>query len=165
MLRICKVKDDGDKVRIEYQRERADKQGYDDYSMSSVDRPTVAFTQALSALSADVVQICELPESDADKLTIRGVSVTWTSDIMGACITALKRLNTANSPLVINTPHLPSEDYGDNDGPVLREETALRLHRLLLEAEGYIDGDRAQPSLLKDADVAAEAQNAEVVTA
>lgn len=147
MLRITKAKYDGSKVRIEYEQQRPDKQ-YDEFTMSSVDRPTPTFILALNALAADVVKICEFPEDDAKKLTIRGVSVSHTNDIMGVCITALKAVKSAQSPLVLNTPHIPEEPYGDAESPTLTRETLDRVHSFLLEVENYIKGERAQPSLL-----------------
>jgi hypothetical protein len=86
------------------------------------------------------------------KLTVRGVTITWTNDIMGACITALKALKGANAPLVLNTPHLPSEPYSEGGSPdfLLPEETAENIGALLNEAEAYIRGERAQGSLLPE---------------
>jgi hypothetical protein len=85
----------------------------------------------------------------ASHITVRGVTFTWKNDIMGACITALKSLTTANAPLVLNTPHLPSEPYSGNPGdvgPVLRRGTD-RLEHLITEVARYIDGERAQAKL------------------
>jgi hypothetical protein len=167
---ITKVKYDGARVRVEYQKERADGQSADDFTLNCADRPSNAFLAALTALADDVVAICELPEPEARKLTVRGVSFTNTNDIFGAVITALKELGTANSPLVLNTPHLTEEPYGEGDDstPLLKTETADRLHTLALEAENYINGDRAQPSLFVAGDreqPVADVQEAGALTA
>ena len=147
-MRITKVKYDGAKVRIEYEKKRPDEQ-YDEFTLSSLDSPTQPFRDALNALAMDVVGICELDAESLDKLTVRGVSFTYTNDILGACITALKRLKTSNAPLVLNTPHLPEEAYGEGDSstPVLDTATVDRLHELALAAERYIEGERAQGDL------------------
>lgn len=110
--------------------------------------PSLGFLSALDALKADVCTICELPEADAEKLKVRGVTVTNTNDVTGMVITALKSLKTAQSPLVLNTPHLTEEPYGEGgDAPLLETSTLDRLHSLLLEAEGYVNGERAQATL------------------
>lgn len=146
---VTKVKWDGSRVRIEYQKERTDGLS-DDYTLNCADRPSPAFLNAMNALADDVVEICELGIDDAKKLTVRGVTFTHTSDVFGAVITAMKKLKTANAPLVINTPHLTEEPYGEGDTstPLLETETVDRLHMLALEAENYINGERAQGSLI-----------------
>jgi hypothetical protein len=147
-MRITKAKYDGSKVRIEYEKQRPDGQ-YDEFTLSSLDGPAQPFVDALNALAMDVVGICELHADSLDRLTVRGVSFTYTNDIMGACITALKKLYTSNAPLVLNTPHLPEEAYGEGDtsSPLLDTATVDRLHELALAAERYVDGERAQGDL------------------
>jgi hypothetical protein len=146
--RATKVKFDGSKVRIEYEKKRLDGH-YDEYTLSSLDSPSLEFQNALKALAMDAVTICELDGKDVDKLTVRGVTLTYTNDIMGACITALKKLETSNAPLVLNTPHLPSEAYGDGDvtSPVLEPSTVSRLVEVAEAALRFIDGERAQGNL------------------
>jgi hypothetical protein len=149
MVRITKVKFDGSKVRIEYENKREDQKQWDEFTLQSADLPTLELTDALADLRQDVLAICELPADDLLKLTVRGVTLTHTNDVLGACITALKSLKTANAPLVINTPHLPETPYGDGDSPVLATSTVDRLHTLMLAAERYIDGERAQADLFE----------------
>jgi hypothetical protein len=149
-MRITKVKYDGAKTRIEYERKRLDGRGFDDYTINCSDAPLASFRDAFNVLAADVIGICELHPDEQSKLTIRGVTFTNTNDIFGACITALKKLKTANAPLVLNTPHLTEEPYGEGDTstPLLDSETADRLHTLALEAERYVNGEREQGDLL-----------------
>lgn len=147
--RFTKIKYDGAKVRIEYEVEREGKEP-DEYSLFSGDAPTTAFQAALGELRQDVIAICELPLEQIDKLHIRCVSVSHTNGIMGACITALKSVQTANAPLVLNTPHLPSAPYSDNPEPLLPAETCERIRALMAEAQKYIDGERAQGDLFAD---------------
>ena len=151
--RFSKIKYDGAKVRIEYEVDRENGNDPDEYSLFSADAPATSFHAALRALREDVIAICELPADQADKLSIRGVSLSNTNGIMGACITALKAVTTANAPLVLNTPHLPSAPYSDNPEPVLATETVERLNVLMAEAQKYIDGERAQGDLFARADV------------
>jgi len=148
-IRITKIKYDGKKVRLEYQRIRADDADPDEFSLQASDRPARSFAEALEALAQDVVTIAELAPTDRPKITVRGVTITWTNDILGAVITALKALQTANAPLVLNTPHLPSEPYSeDGGGPLLAEATLERLQAMMHEAERYLDGERADQGAL-----------------
>jgi len=146
-LVIDRVKFDGAKVRIEYQRKRVDDR-YDEAVIASFDRPRPEFVAALQALAADVCLICELPADQVERLSVRGASFSHTNDVMGAVITAMKPVKTAQSPLVLNTPHIPSAPYSDEGGgPVLAEETVARLEAVINEAAQYIDGNRAQQPL------------------
>ena len=62
---------------------------------------------------------------------------------MGAVITALITIESANSPVVINTPHLPSAQYSETgQSPLLSHKCTYALKQLLHEAERYIDGER-----------------------
>lgn len=146
MNRISKIKYDGSKVRIEYEAERKDKR-FDEQVIASFDTPLPEFNQSLQALTEDVCTICELPSDYAGQMRISSVSISWTNDILGAVITGQRRVKTANSPVILNTPHLPCSDYGGGDGPTLPEETLTRLERLITECERYILGERAQQDL------------------
>jgi hypothetical protein len=160
MLRVTKAKWDGSKVRIEYENKRADGKGFDEFTLNCSDTPLVSFRDALSALSLDVIGICEMHVAEEPKISVRGVTFTNTNDVFGAVITAMKKLKTTNAPLVINTPHLTEEPYGEGDTstPLLDTATVDRLHTLALEAERYINGEREQGDLLgATAEVTAEA--------
>lgn len=149
-MTFTKIKYDGSKVRLEYEIERPDGGESDEYSLLSGDKPAASFDLALQALVEDVVAICEFQKSDASTLAIRGVSLTHTDGILGACVTALKSLTTANSPLVINTPHLPESAYSGNTNdpnPLMPAGMAQRIAALMAEAEKYAAGARAQGDL------------------
>lgn len=149
---IDKVKYDGTKVRIEFQKLRADKR-YDEAVLGSFDTPMLSFRLALADLVQDVCAIVECPETYGDSIKVRGVSFTDTDGIRGAVITALKGVKTAKSPLVLNTPHLTSAPMNDGDqGPFFDGATSERLELLEAEAIRYINGEREQPGLpLSDA--------------
>ena len=144
---FTKIKFDGSKVRLEYQVTRKDGGVPDEHVVVCSDQPDRAFPLALAALALDVVGICELSDSDETKLLVRGVSMSYTDGIRGACITALKSLKTSNAPLVLNTPHLPEKPYGEGDGPTLDSSTVSRIDALVVEAERYLAGERAQGKL------------------
>jgi hypothetical protein len=148
-MRFTKVKYDGSKVRIEYEVPRKDGGDADAYTLVSIDAPAPEFIAALAAMRQDVIDICELDPSCGDKLEVRGVTITHTNDVLGACVTAIKKLKTANAPLVLNTPHLPEVSYsGDDNGePLMTTAMGDRLSALFIEAQRYVDGERAQASL------------------
>lgn len=157
--RFTKIKFDGSKVRIEYEVTRGPGDP-DAFSVQCADMPAPEFSAALADLAQDVATICELGADSLPTLRVRGVTFTWSSGVMGACITALKTLKSANAPLVLNTPHLPEEAYGGDDAsPTLDTATCRRLRALMAEAERYLNGDRAQGSLLVAAAAAEMAQS------
>lgn len=144
ILRFTKVKYDGSKMRLEYEVTRPRGGEPDELAYASADRPLPSFVDALQALVPDVCAICEFPSSEHPKFTVRGVSLSWTDDVMGACITALRALMTADAPLIINSPFLPEKPRSsDPSGYRLPVGTVRRLRELLAEAERYLDGDRA----------------------
>lgn len=150
--RFTKIKYDGSKMRIEYEVERKDAEP-DEYTLFSSDKPAPEFDRALQALTGDVLTICEMPDGDASVITVRGVSLTHTSDVLGVCVTALKSLKTSNAPLVLNTPHLPEVAYsGDSNdaNPTMPVGMSNRLRVLMDEAERYVNGDRAQARLFSE---------------
>ncbi len=147
-VRITKVKWDGKKVRIEYERLR-DEGDPDEFVIACGDEPSRAFKDALTALRLDLNTICQFDPPIV--VTIRGVSFSWTDEIMGACITALKQLTTANSPLVLTTPHVPERPYGETGGgPTMPAGMAARLETVIDEARRYILGGAREQARLFD---------------
>ena len=144
---IRKVKWSDDKVHIDY--EILTERGIlDDYSVHCSQNPRPQFFLALNDLVKHVVTICELPEEYAEGLHCLGVSISYKDEIMGAVISAKKVLAHCDSPLFINTPHMPEKPYGKNAGnKVLPEKTILAIQVLIAEAEEYLAGERAQLTL------------------
>lgn len=144
---VDKLKYDGTKVRIEFQRLREDLK-YDEAMIGSTDQPLPSFRATLVDLIQDVCAIVECPESYGNTIVVRGVTFTDSDGTRGACITALKSVKSAKSPLVLNTPHLTFGPMNDGDqGPFLSGETITRLETLEAEAARYINGEREQASL------------------
>ncbi len=149
-LRFTKIKFDGAKVRLEYERLR--KSGDpDEFVLYSADAPTPEFQAVIQALAVDVVSICELIPSDTERMQVRGVTLSHTNDVMGVVITALKSVSMANSPLVLNTPHLPETSYSDDDSaPTWPTGMGERIAALEVQASLYLNGTRAQGDLFED---------------
>jgi hypothetical protein len=155
MLRFKKIKlAKDDKIHLEYDVER-DTGKNDEYSVTCTDAPEQAFYLAMDALAVHVIEMCELNEDDLGLITVKGVSFSHKDGVMGAVITAQKTLLKSATPLNLNTPHKPSEPYNEGqlpgDADLLSTECQDALKRLCIQAQRYIDGHRAQMSLLQDA--------------
>lgn len=107
----------------------------------------------MEALAPSIALICELPDKYAESITVTSVSISHKEGNWGATITGLKTLEKYNSPLVINTPHLPVESYSENnpnDENILPDETIDLLKVLFKEAEEFIKGKRKQLNLFEN---------------
>lgn len=146
-IRITKIKYDGGTVEIHYDILSEQGNGDDIKTiLKSTDKPKEGFLKKLSALAKHVEKICQLPEGYCSFADIRGVSFNYSHEIMGAVITALIKVETANSPVCINTPFLPSEQYNEGgEAPILPYECVVDLEYLLDLAEAYVNGDRDIP--------------------
>ncbi len=147
-MRLRKVRWDGKRVTIEYTRGAGtEEHPADEFAFSCGDEPSRAFKDALQALGKDLNVICEF--NPPARITMRSVSLTWKNDILGAVLSGLKHLTTANVPLVLNTPHLPSEKYGPNaGGPLMPDGMRERLRILLDEASRYVLGGAREQARL-----------------
>ncbi len=143
-IRIKKIKFKEGKIFVQFEKENKD--SWDEFSLRSLDAPLESFKLVMEGLTEDVCRICEFSEEcNYSNIKVIGVSFSFTNDIMGATITALKTLESTSSPLVINTPHKPSNPYsGDDTSNCLSTTTVAKLEMLSLEAERYIAGNRAQ---------------------
>jgi hypothetical protein len=155
---MVKIKED--KVHIEYKKKRNDT--WDDFSLTCHQAPAPGFVKAIDDLRPHVVEICELPKDYVSGLTVTGVTYTYAgdADIMAATIIAKKTLNSSNSPLLLNTPHKPSDaDEKGAGSPVLSSACVKILKKLQKEAIEYINGKRAQLEMQLD-EVAAKREEA-----
>lgn len=114
-------------------------------TLTSSDDPRPEFVNALQALTSWVVRICDLPIDYANEMRITGVSLSL-GEYGGCVVTALKKVSGANSPVVINTPHVP-ETPTSEAGPCLPPSTVSLLESLDAEAERFWKGERAQSEM------------------
>lgn len=161
-IRLKKVKVTSDnKIHMAYEQKGSG--GWDEYSLTCSDKPRPELLVALEALAPHVIEMCELPESYLDRITVRSVSYSYGGDqeVMGATISGQMALYYSNCGLNINTPHKASDSYSDgpaDDKQLLDSECIKALGVLEDEAIRYIQGDRAQTVLF----AAAPAASAEV---
>ena len=148
-MKIHKVKRTDGLITVVFSKKN--KVGDDDeFSMKCHDAPVAGFQKAFDALTPAVVQICELGEEYGNTLVVTGASFSYggEAEVMGVVITAQKALCTANSPLIINTPHLPSEDVsGQGNEPTLSKKQVKALEELQRQTVNYVEGKRLQLEL------------------
>lgn len=146
MRQVSRVSCDGKRVIVRYN------EGDNEFEVSSKDKPLPEFLASLQALGKHVGKICELPAEYTADLVVRGVTVTYTKDAIGAVITAAKKVTTSNSPFMIHTPHTSEAKGEKQDGPVLGAKTVEALETLATQALAYVDGKRAQGELFAPAE-------------
>ena len=112
-------------------------------TLKSEDRPLPEFIEQFQKLVPYVEQICQFEKDFCNESHVSGVSLSWSHEIMGAVITCLIPLDTANGPMVVNTPHIPSGQYNEGgQAPVLPRGCVTVIEELIVQAERYIDGER-----------------------
>lgn len=153
VLRIKKVKLTKEKKIMMLYEKQVTSYSWDEYQFTCSEEAMPTFYKALSDLNEHVIEMCELPESYIDRITVKGVSYSYggENETMGATISASMRLNNANCDLNINTPHKASEPYNEggqeDENQLLSGDCVDCLNVLAAECEEYINGKRAQGNL------------------
>lgn len=142
------------KISIEYEVVKGEGEP-DEFSFSSSEKPRPEFHEALQALAGDVVEMCELPTSYLNRITVRSVSLSYAGEdkTLGATLSAAMSLEKSNVPLNLNTPHKPAEPYSGPDGDreqCLEADCVDRIGTLMEEAEKYVKGIRSQGDLFQE---------------
>ena len=114
-------------------------------------QPHPDLVAAFQALEYTVREIWEFPKSWAkDKISIVGVSFSYSEStgVEGATVTALVTLDdTSASPGVLNTPHLPFDQYAEGGNqPVMSQESIDLLQKFRNEAMNYVSGKKRAQS-------------------
>jgi hypothetical protein len=148
-VKITKVRFKKNKVTIKWQNE--DEQGRTtEFMISSYDDPVQAFKEAWDNLVTVALGICDMEESYRPGMKATGVSFSSVGEdeVMGAVVTIEKSVSSADSPLIINTPHLASRPTDPNgQGPCLCLEHIEILEEVMGQAEEYVQGIRSQLEL------------------
>jgi hypothetical protein len=150
-MQITKVKFTGERVDIEYQKQGAKADLQDKFRISCTEQPRPSLNTVLQSLRDFVVKTCEFPQEQVNTVTVLSVTFGFKGEkeIMGAVVTAAKRVKAAPSPVIIDTPFLPEKPLGTGKKLILPADVAAILHELMEEAEAYIDGERAQVGMFK----------------
>jgi hypothetical protein len=144
---VTKIKDSDGKITMHWNIVRPDER-VNEYTISCVDKPRPSFNAAMQAIAPTLATWCDLPEEWCEALEVIGVSISWSRDIMGAVVTA-KRPCSSAAPLIINAPHKPSIPYSDggDESTCMTIEQIAAIEAVIVEAEMYLDGNRAQMEL------------------
>ena len=114
----------------------------------SFDDPHPDLVNAMNDLVKTVYNILGIPRDLwTGDMKVSGVSFSEgeTSGISGAVITAQVKVEGADAPLILNTPHLPFEKTGPTSGGKVMERVDVeRLERVREEAASFLTGKRAQ---------------------
>jgi hypothetical protein len=118
-----------------------------EHKLTCSEPPRPELVDALQAFTSYVIELCELPSEYGDTLSVTGVSINENEHMgTGIVVTSLKKVSKANSPVVINTPHL-SKDASCDGGPKWPVYVAGMLDALESEATLYRQGRRSQQEL------------------
>jgi hypothetical protein len=152
-MQIAKVKSSKGLITIRAQEitEGPEGDNIKQIEVESREEPRAEFHAAMGDLIGPALRMVEAPEAWEQVATISGLSITHEEDRgMGAVVTLLIPLECAPSPLVINTPYLPSHGRDENDtGPCLPSALVRAVERVHDEALAYLGGERA-PSAQTD---------------
>lgn len=144
MRRYTKIKHK-DRVELQWEEGAQEKTAIT-HALSSVERPAPSYIEAFRGLIRPILKLLQLPDDYAEGLRVTGVSFTHEEERgRGVVVTALKTLDNASAPLVLNTPYLP--ESSENDEPTVPVELANALDVLCDAAESYMAGEREQGSL------------------
>lgn len=140
MKRFRKVKWDQREVTLLWTTESATETH--EHELTSKQEPHKDLDAALQDLAGDVLNVCEI-DCPLEDVRVQSVSLSFSekSGLRGAVVTALKSVEIANAPVVLNTPHL-SQD-GESDKGVMPSRMWQRILQLELEADAYLTGKRA----------------------
>lgn len=158
-MKFSKIKYDWKKVELSWTTK--EKGAEIAHHLTSSARPAPAFTGAMRRFVPIVLSLLELPDSYDDGLQVTGISlnVEENDGRRGVVITSQKKLEAANAPLVLNTPHLrePVKDEEVDQPGFFPDEMEDAITHAERAASEYLEGKRAQGDLFgKGADGAEE---------
>jgi hypothetical protein len=163
-MRFTKIKYDGKQVELAWSEKKKSTEII--HTLSSKEQPDKELGDSLSAFADFVERICQLPHAWMANVRVTSISVNVEEKDgrLGLVITSQKKLIDANSPLVINTPHLRQALKLGEEGPgfflVAMEDAIERAESAAL---GFVQGKRMQASFFDPA--ASKTESRELVGA
>lgn len=129
----------------------------DYYTIRSGDQPLPSFRNLLLKLRQPVVDMLELPNTDEEvkRISVNQVSFDYSgdNDVMGAVISAKRKLNHSGTNMAVNTPHKFAKKAKGESSTVFDKPVISLLEDVQEECIKYIEGERTQGELFKDAKV------------
>ena len=115
----------------------------DERTLRSYDAPADRFLAALDKLCATALSVMECPKQWVEDSRLVSITIRrQDGSVKSVTLSALRRLQNANQPLVLNTH------------PVAWDELAAparnKIESVCTEADAYIDGERKTDSLFSD---------------
>jgi len=137
------------KVLLRWEEQRLGGREVVKHELESKDKPEPEFFKALEDLRQHALDLMELPTSYGTGFTVSGVSINHEEGDgrVGMVVTCLKAIEQANSPMVLNTPHLRELIDEDTDVGFIPSDMLGVLQRLIGRAERFLDGHREQVSM------------------
>lgn len=121
----------------------------DKLTYKSQDLPNESFFNILKKFNTSFLAICELPPDMAQRVSVNGISLTWSTEagrlILSASIEANLEIPTRNTCITIQSP--PLKEDSNNKSNQLLAQTVLDIYELFRECNSYIDGERANKNL------------------
>ncbi len=137
MKKLLRIKSDKTTTLVKYIDTRT-KTEPETVTVECPDPPLDSLAKALDDMAMHLIVICELPTDWLGELEVRAVSCAWGDDpTAGIVISAIRRLESSNIPLAINSPY--TKEYSD----ACKEA----LVTLSAEAFKYAAGARGQLDL------------------
>ncbi|MGK2935224.1 MAG: hypothetical protein ACSLFE_08280 [Gemmatimonadaceae bacterium] len=150
MMDFAKIKVTNDGVELKWGGERDDGTELV-HDLKSHDQPAEDLRQAMTAFRAYVQKLLGITSEEwVSDLVVTGLSINTEKDgRRGLVVTCMKKLADANSPLVLNTPHLrePVDDITDSGPGFFIDGTIELIRAAERAAEAYLQGKRAQGDL------------------
>lgn len=164
MKEFLKIKKDKTgQIRLEWQVLKKDG-SKDEQHYYSYDKPLEEFDNKLANLRKHVLEICEYPveEERLARVEVTGVSFSYgsKSNVMGASIIAQYQPKDCLAPVNLVTPHKIETFYnesGGDDRSLMSDKMLVDLNALMVEAERYLNGERAQGDLFNQQETKTEA--------
>lgn len=149
-LRITKVAIKADKVVIETEEKHGGetKEGV----ISSDQAPLPEFQKAFEALGLAMVQVMELPKKYIDSHKLVGVTIGYEKDDGRLTVLCMiwAQLPKFATPAKFKSPHMREHVAGSSSGDAFMPiSMSDQLKELISEARRYVEGERAQGTLLK----------------
>jgi hypothetical protein len=156
-VQITNVKINSEEVEIQYSQSDTGMTGSVCLSLDEKNAlkntPTPEFKNSLQELAKHVCEICEWDaEEEASTINVHGVILKYKGEdgekIMGAQISASKKLLKTKAVMNFLTPYLPELVKEKNSGAArLTPDAATQVHEVIQQARLYLSNERAQTKM------------------
>lgn len=152
-LRMRSVKYDDGAIEIVAHETHQASADQKEIKLTSSDEPRTEFLEPFVNLQREVRRLLDLPSDyAAEQFAIKKVvwSYSEATGVRGATICCQAKLDCADAPLILNTPHLAFEQMNEGgNAPVMPRTIIANLNMLEAEALLFMNGKRAQGDLFE----------------